>query len=102
MTGGNPAHPRTMEFDNEAFMSDLERAVKTNDGIEHLNKSEAVYYLSAALTGEVPDGHPSDHNGNVTRQQVMSWAAQVGAAKREGNEFDYDVQAEADDNGEDE
>lgn len=71
------------EIDDEALMSDLQRALETDEGIDNLDKAEAIYYISAKLQGDVPEGHPSDHNGNVTRGRVKAWAETVAERERE-------------------
>lgn len=76
-----------LDFEGEAFMSDLERALKTDEGIENLNKAETIYYLSAKLEGNVPEGHPSDHNGNVTNERIRAWAQVLADyARRNGTD----------------
>lgn len=90
MSGANTPADNSMaelDFEGEAFMSDLERALKADEGIENLNKAETIYYLSAKLTGDVPEGHPSDHNGNVTNQRIREWATVVADyARRNGTD----------------
>lgn len=71
------------DFDGEAFKTDLQRAVEDNEGIANLSKAEAIYYLHAKLTGDLPEGHPSDHNGNATRADIKEWAEAV--AENEGD-----------------
>lgn len=66
-------------------LSDYARAIQnpTPDAVGNLSKAEAVYFIDHLLTGDTPDGHPSDHNGNVTRSQVTEWAREVAELKGE-------------------
>jgi len=66
-------------------VNDYQRAVSTHEGVENLDKSEAVYYIHKVLTGEEPEGTPSDHNGNVTRTQVKAWAEAVANMQTEAD-----------------
>lgn len=75
-----------INFDGAAFQTPLERAVKTDSGIDNLSKAEAIYYISARLTGEVPEGHPDDHNGNATRERITEWAESLATQAREGDD----------------
>lgn len=59
----------------EQFRTDLQRAIEDNEGIDSLDKSEAIYFADYVLTGEMPEDHPNDHNGNATREQVTEWAS---------------------------
>lgn len=63
-----------VDIPEAARKSNFARAVEDDEGIEHLEKGEAVFYLAFKLEGEVPEGHPSDHNGNVKKDRIKRWA----------------------------
>lgn len=73
-----------IDIPEAARKSNLARALEDDEGIEHLEKSEAVYYIAYKLEGEVPEGHPADHNGNVKKARVKRWAEIL--AESDGNE----------------
>lgn len=44
------------------------------EAVENLSKSEALYWLLSDFGLETPEGHPDDHNGNVTKNNVRALA----------------------------
>lgn len=69
----------------EALQSNLQRAVETHseNAINALNKSEVVFYLSIALGTETPEDHPSEYDGQVSRETLLAWAHAVGQENQE-------------------
>lgn len=72
--------------DFDQFRTDLQRAVEDNEGIDALDKSEAIYFIQHVLTGDMPEEHPNDHNGNATREQVKAWADTLAEHREEAEE----------------
>lgn len=72
----------TMDF--EEIKHPLTRAVEEEsaDALSNLSKSEAIYAICEKLGVDLPEGHPDDHNGNVTDATVKNWLFAV-----------YDVEA---------
>lgn len=67
-------------------LSDYARAKRdpTPEAVGNLSKNEAIYLICSILGVGTPEGHPSDHNGNVPKGLVMEWAEEL--AEREGDD----------------